>query len=1613
MAQARATGNIWQDRARTVPTASPAAPLNAVPEPLPFGLSPHTARVVETFWPVEKRRPAVWNSERPFCPMVFQVQDLHGDYAAQKNLADIIRSLASTKDPSAPPLLVAVEGAWGPLDTTPYHHLPDRVHRDAVAEDLLKQGLLTGEEYLAITGDDVRLRLVGVDDESLHRANTRARDESVALRKRGLKILADLQSRLDALKERLYTPALKSLDTLLRGSQEDRLTPLEIANGLETLTPGLITMDQYPQLTALRDLPASETVPQAQTRAAQLSPEAIMAELDRALAEGERRLCAGSADIQNLARWSRHIEMARSAYGLALSHSQWDDWCRYKRGDWDNLLRGLTALEHSFPLHRPRDLYRLNVLNRGDRAARRFYHLAEARNEAMAANMLHAARRHRADRLALVAGGFHTPGLKDFLRRSGSSYAVVAPSLTPTQASLRSASLFNNAIPALGRYFHPPPPSSPHLSSSRNKFVPMALAAVLVFGVFLAYVFFNHVPSIEPIPFADQGNIVLMGSLGGQGALGAWGWNLLSRLVRFKRRPARGDNVRNLIAEESMAPLLKRVRDSIDDPKELLDICSFHYWFPPRISSLIIRLELEERTKVLKSLSEIPSKTKSLDTEIKKARKQQIIRSIHESLPQAIHMQILNDLRRFRESHPKQGLTLVPPVAIKPLDQKTNSRGNIFSLFSKNRNPDPTPASPRPTPVEESSSGVLVYPEERLLRYFTHLAEQWPQVSGAFGEENIGAKLDLIIRALRNKSDDMTGIDWAISHFSGERAFLSLKKPPEDVFVKSALKILKDFEEKTFYKSAPSPSEPGTAPRGIYNLPEFIYGQPLFPTPQPDIKVQADFLNAVQTTNQPTFLHATSDNKYRLMVSLAKRFLEVPDKKICVLVSPLIIAWKEDEIERVWGDFLTPHATMGNTVILLDLEGVPSHLGKHLVKTWKDLSMHGNRPPLLIISESTTTDASWRALPPPDLKPDEFPDDTPSLNTEGEKDWEGNLVSNPTVNIATLEDKQFLGEILFLLNRGNQSDVHDAEILLLEALKQPGHSAGKILEHVLFAEPLAGELPPLDILVKMVRHFQTTTLAAMVEDHFETFPNRMENKRIEIQNQLRELQSRSKKLLQHPSNQSDTTNDYPIQEVRDIFNSAVKLGAKIKGNPFSSLVGGLNSNTILTLHHALKAFTAEADVVLETHLTAGTSSTAQRKQEKNILHFQEKYLPFFARLEEICRSERDYRLKDFRIQNLYEAFLARLDLERDVEQKILVPVTNGESAGTRQSYQARIDALLKHAYFSPSFHHLHVPQEDKEIFSHSLADSLAKRRGPPHRPFQLNLPRLNEETASEFLEAIRHIEKTNSLLIVDKDELKEFSGLTPARLAVFCNTIRALRPTHRYLNIIFISSEENTSGALLSDVNTALNALQLAPLSAASLKIMAIAALLFPMYFHPLPAKSTLLPRGTEFAVLPGPQITAAIHRHPLTVVDLDYLEKSPQAPLSGLLKSALEPGAVLVFFSRHLNAGGLEERVRDFGFEGNEIPRLVLGKETLEKHGFRGESTKLYLNHFQTMVLAEGKSIPNFPTRNPKWAILSDVRQWTLREAVDAVNLLAVDFIGRGSLDRDVLFLLAAQKSA
>lgn len=423
-------------------------------------------------------------------PLIIHIQDAHCNYEAQKNMAQILDHLVNEYDLR----LILVEGGSGDVSLSSFRDY-DIEAREKVAEKYMREGKMSGEEYISIVSD-YDLELWGVENRGLYDLNRTFFLESEEIRDRGQEDILALLSVVRELKTYVYNDELKKMEQIKKEYRDKKRTLsdycLFLAGNAED---HYISMMDYPNLSAFAEISGMEK--KLDARAVEIERNELIVRLARQIDISEaEKLVAKTKAFKNekisSSEYYSYIEDAASGYvDLAGEYPYLKDYIVYiatsERIDPAGLLLELSGLEEEltetlFFSDEEARLYEvsqvLNILLKFvqmqltpddydyycrhreqcltasfvdflEDLCRRYYlscrpsvspavdgHLNEfekiyqlgmEREDAFIDNLEEKMEKSKVPLAVLIAGGFHTPGITERLKKRGYSYAVVTP----------------------------------------------------------------------------------------------------------------------------------------------------------------------------------------------------------------------------------------------------------------------------------------------------------------------------------------------------------------------------------------------------------------------------------------------------------------------------------------------------------------------------------------------------------------------------------------------------------------------------------------------------------------------------------------------------------------------------------------------------------------------------------------------------------------------------------------------------------------------------------------------------------------------------------------------------------------------------------------------------------------------------------------------------------------------------------------------------------------------------------------------------------------------------------------------------------------------------------
>ena len=120
--------------------------------------------------------------------------------------------------------LVALEGAFGPIDLKGFHAFPHQETVKKVADRFLKEGKFSGPLHAAITNSKNAAQLVGVDDQKHYENNVEAYRKSTGLVEGNKKALSALKNQFNKEKAAVFNQKLKVFDQTVMAYREGSLS---------------------------------------------------------------------------------------------------------------------------------------------------------------------------------------------------------------------------------------------------------------------------------------------------------------------------------------------------------------------------------------------------------------------------------------------------------------------------------------------------------------------------------------------------------------------------------------------------------------------------------------------------------------------------------------------------------------------------------------------------------------------------------------------------------------------------------------------------------------------------------------------------------------------------------------------------------------------------------------------------------------------------------------------------------------------------------------------------------------------------------------------------------------------------------------------------------------------------------------------------------------------------------------------------------------------------------------------------------------------------------------------------------------------------------------------
>ncbi|MBI4970250.1 MAG: hypothetical protein HZC17_00200 [Candidatus Omnitrophica bacterium] len=401
-------------------------------------------------------------------PMVIHVSDAHANYEAQlhiKNILDYLIRMHSVR-------LVGLEGACAKLRPEIFRLFLDEKVNSAVVDSLVKDGELTGAEFLAIENASKNAPVwTGVEDKNLYLADLAAFRRVHETYESQKDYFEKEKIEIAKLKARVFSEELRKFDAAKYQFEDRRSSFIDYGRALQKAASRYLKLDltnpkeqkEFSNLVRIAILSRIETDVRKQADQIEKEKSALRSKLggfDWTTQSPNRRF------FETLYGASRKNKVDLNQFP---AFKQWAEYEILKSEiDAPALFEEIARLEtklygalihtseeralvsRSENLRLTEKFVRLEVTRQeyeafhfsGDkqiellvREAQQFYDLAIKRDSALITNLLKIAREKKLSKVVLVTGGFHSSGISEILKNQQISHITVTPKITSEDKS--------------------------------------------------------------------------------------------------------------------------------------------------------------------------------------------------------------------------------------------------------------------------------------------------------------------------------------------------------------------------------------------------------------------------------------------------------------------------------------------------------------------------------------------------------------------------------------------------------------------------------------------------------------------------------------------------------------------------------------------------------------------------------------------------------------------------------------------------------------------------------------------------------------------------------------------------------------------------------------------------------------------------------------------------------------------------------------------------------------------------------------------------------------------------------------------------------------------------
>ena len=333
--------------------------------------------------------------------IVVLIEDGHSIPAVQEKISGLIEYLTSTYGIK----LVTAEGASGVLDAQFLKSFPDSERLNRVLEEYLKAGELTGVNAAAIR-TQTNTNFVGIENVNLYEEGLIRYHKVLLLQKKFKLLLNRRKAALAEKKKKVYSKELLAIDRAVADLEEGKTGLKELLTSLSQFNAPSPESELF-HLLKLIEAPPDDTLKKQMERLTKkFKGTHLCEELNSYFQNTKSQFIRSSAE-RKLNEKSETLNLLTKLAALELSREEWEK------------VKNLG----------------FQILDFGLDDSLSFYQNAEARENALFENLLKFLGASEQSLpvgqtgAILVAGGFHTEGIKEQLKKNGISYLVIQPKI--------------------------------------------------------------------------------------------------------------------------------------------------------------------------------------------------------------------------------------------------------------------------------------------------------------------------------------------------------------------------------------------------------------------------------------------------------------------------------------------------------------------------------------------------------------------------------------------------------------------------------------------------------------------------------------------------------------------------------------------------------------------------------------------------------------------------------------------------------------------------------------------------------------------------------------------------------------------------------------------------------------------------------------------------------------------------------------------------------------------------------------------------------------------------------------------------------------------------------